>query len=489
VTFDYEYTLGTVWKISLQQIDARSMQLLRILTYLDPDAVAETLFRKGAREHSEIQYLSHTKDWLKTSRILRKQGLCSKANTFYDAATSAGKPGSASQGIATHKLVLELVFRTCSEVQRQEALAQVVALLRSEFPAVSDSQFRLSSFWRECHVLLPQVAAVIERCQSTGLELPYTIVPVVCACGRYLIERRSFEAAENMFNVAQQVCQAHNLQNWEQAQFVKRSLGGIILESSALRSNEAVRMFEEVVSYYEESLAADDPVLGVAYSDLAQALSAKAEYDKAISLCEKALSITAGITCDKTQRDTRFHIHHNMGRIYEMKGMPDEALRLHLFEGDEQGNGLREERSVYGAWNLYAVGNCLQLQKNPRAMETHAKALRIRQELFANHYYTAMSYHKIGQLHLDDGAHEEASGSFQEAEKILCDPLGDTQAELARTLWYWSIAKEGMLKTDEASDLKRRAVDISDCLLGRQGGADRSCTNKDFDELVVYYHR
>jgi hypothetical protein len=41
-----------------------------------------------------------------------------------------------------------------------------------------------------------------------------------------------------------------------------------------------------------------------------------------------------------------FQIHHNMARIYEMKGLPDEALRLHYYQGDAQGNGLRQEQSV-----------------------------------------------------------------------------------------------------------------------------------------------
>ncbi|KAF9773335.1 hypothetical protein IL306_008868 [Fusarium sp. DS 682] len=173
------------------------------------------------------------------------------------------------------------------------------------------------------------------------------------------------------------------------------------MESSVFRCDEAVNIFQDVVSHYEKSRDPNDPVLGVTYSDLAQALTARGDFDEAISLCEKALDIVMKIEDEGKRRDTMFHVHHNMGRIYEMKGMPDEALRLHLYEGDLQGNGLRQEQSVYGAWNLYAVGNCLQLQKDPRAIETHTKALKIREDLLGDHYFTAISYYKLSQLYME----------------------------------------------------------------------------------------
>ncbi|KAF5712823.1 TPR [Fusarium mundagurra] len=384
-----------------ETIGARSIQLLRIMTFFDPDIVPVELLLKGSRNHDDIRYLSEMTAYRGVSRELLKNGLCSKA-TIQIHGYGTGKSAKAqTDGLTTHRLILQTVFCHCSKLEKLEALAHATAMLASEFPSINDNEFRLSKFWRECHMLLPQVHAVLSRCGAAGLDLPSDFIPVLCACGRYLLERRSFDDAERMFVAAKQACKAHGLQDWEQAQFVQRSLAGIILESSVFRCDEAVNILQDVVHHYQKSRDPNDPVLGVTYSDLAQALTARGEFDQAISLCEKALSIVMKIEDEEKRRDTLFHVRHNMGRIYEMKGIPDEALRLHLYEGDPQGNGLRQEQSVYGAWNLYAVGNCLQLQKDPRAIETHAKALKIREDLLGDHYFTAMSYHKLGQLYLE----------------------------------------------------------------------------------------
>ncbi|KAK7413382.1 hypothetical protein QQX98_007759 [Neonectria punicea] len=487
-SLDCEHSLATVWNISLQNIDAQSTQLLRIFPYLDPDGVPVSLLRKGAHGNQDAGYLASATTFLQVSRQLMKHGLCARANVFCDTVSELKSTDPATTAITTHRLVLQTTFHRSSETEKACALAQAVALLVSEFPAVSESQFRLSSLWKECHMLPPHVEAVMARCDENQLQLPSEFVPVLCAGGRYLVERRSFAGAEKFFTTAEDICKAHGLQDWKQAQFVKRSLGGILLESTALRFDEAVR---EVVTHYEATLEPEDPILGVTYSDLAQALTAKGNYDEDISLCKRALSIVSKMKDDKARRDTRFHVHHNMARIYEMMGLPDEAYRLHLFEGDAQGKGLREEQSVYGAWNLYAIGNCLRLQKDPRAMEIHAKALKIRQDLLGDHYYTAISYHKLGQLHLENGQFQEADDAFQQAHKILKDPLGNTEAELARTLWYWSLAKEKLPQEQEksAQELRKEALRTAVSFLNQAGGEEDKWSNDDFDNLVVYYNR
>ncbi|KAK9781070.1 putative NB-ARC domain-containing protein [Seiridium cardinale] len=486
---DDERTLASVWNISLQRIHARSIHLLRILTYFDADAVPVKFLRDGSRAHKGTDYLAAMTTWLQVSRELRKQGLCSNANIYGDLASRPTGTAPIQPGIATHRLLLKTVFHRCSNSEKEIALEHAVAILKSEFPVVSDVAFRLSTRWRECHILLPQVEAVVNRCRAYDLQLPSELVPVLCACGRYLFERRSFKGAERLFSIAQQVCEEHGLREWPESQFVQRSLGGIILESSALRCDEAVVIFRDVVAHYEANSKPDGHILGLTYSDLAQALTAKGAYQEAIALCKKALVIIGNIEDDRSRRDNMFHVHHNMARIYEMQRLPDDALQLHYYQGDAQGNGLRQKHSVYGAWNLYAIGNCLQLQKDPRAMEMHVEALKIRQDLLGDHYYTAISYHKLGQLHLENGAYVDASEAFQEASRILDDPAGDTMAELARSLWYRSVALKLVPEEKNANELKERSVCIRNELMNEQRPVAGDWCNEDFDKLVVYYNR
>ncbi|KAJ0157403.1 Uncharacterized protein HZ326_0329 [Fusarium oxysporum f. sp. albedinis] len=98
-----------------------------------------------------------------------------------------------------------------------------------------------------------------------------------------------------------------------------------------------------------------------------------------------------------------------------------------------------------------------------------------------------MSYHKLGQLYLKGQSCQEASDAFEKAHSILEIPLAGARAELARTLWYWGIAKEGMHEISEAHKLKEKAIRIRAELLSPR--EVKKSVDEEFDNLVVCYNR
>lgn len=97
--------------------------------------------------------------------------------------------------------------------------------------------------------------------------------------------------------------------------------------------------------------------------------------------------------------------------------------------------------------------------------------------------------HKLGSIYLEGGAITDADKAFQEAHKILSDPRGGTEAELARTLWYWGLTKKHLSQEGEALKLKKKVVDIRNALLNQQRVMEDGWMNEEFDKLVVYYNR
>ena len=189
---------------------------------------------------------------------------------------------------------------------------------------------------------------------------------------------------------------------------------------------------------------------------------------------------------DFTPRDMMFHIHHNMARAYEALGNPVEALRLHLDQGDAQGNGLRKENTASGAVNLYAIGNCYLNLGDSRGVDYHIKALKIREALVGDDYLTAISLHKMGVIMYQGGSLEEASNLLERAKGIF-ESSTDAKREVSRTAFHWSFVKRSLGMDDDANLLEDEAWNSR---IEIEGGerVDQS-GSLGFDQLAIYLNR
>ena len=54
---DYEYTLSTVWDISLEKLTSASTHLLGLLSFFDPDEVSEDILLHGSKGLDDEKYM------------------------------------------------------------------------------------------------------------------------------------------------------------------------------------------------------------------------------------------------------------------------------------------------------------------------------------------------------------------------------------------------------------------------------------------------
>ncbi|KAH8665351.1 hypothetical protein BGZ61DRAFT_484443 [Ilyonectria robusta] len=87
--------------------------------------------------------------------------------------------------------------------------------------------------------------------------------------------------------------------------------------------------------------------------------------------------------------------------------------------------------------------------------------------------------------HLADGALNQASQAFGEAHEIQNDPLENTKAELATTLWYWIWQRTNWHNMRKVPKLERRAICTKNSLPNQQRPVDDHWANEEFDNLVV----
>lgn len=76
-------------------------------------------------------------------------------------------------------------------------------------------------------------------------------------------------------------------------------------------------------AHFESTLDPEDPILVPLFlaDNASLDLTAKGEYDEAMTSCEKAVYIASNIEDVRSCRDNMFHIHHNMAQTYKMKVM------------------------------------------------------------------------------------------------------------------------------------------------------------------------
>jgi hypothetical protein len=53
---DYEYTLGTVWEMSMKKLEGDSLTLINLLPYFQPDAIDELILSQGSAALDEPAY-------------------------------------------------------------------------------------------------------------------------------------------------------------------------------------------------------------------------------------------------------------------------------------------------------------------------------------------------------------------------------------------------------------------------------------------------
>ncbi|KAF5686946.1 TPR [Fusarium circinatum] len=503
VNLFYEHSLATVWRVSILKLGKSALKLLRLMTCFDPDGVPESLFWEGAKTlGKELAFLKPGFAYHTAVQDLISRGLITKTET----GATTGYSTTKARSLTVHRLVQETVFHQLSEEEEAGILQEALAILLAVWPVNHEDVFHMNALWPVCSLYLPHVLALEARCRAAPyLNQPSSLVELLFYASWYLYERRMSEFAFPLLETARTIC----ARNGDTDPFFPKLMtayGAVCLECDRLA--DSVTWFSQVVEIYRLrfSECMDQPdktqgdhvwLLATSLSDWGCACTGMGKLEEAERLFLEALSVVEKIRSEKTHKDWRVHIAHNLSRLYTELNQPEESLELQFEYGDEFANGVVAETSQRGALMLYGIGNaCLALvgkggpdssEKRRRGFEYHRRSLRIRQQVCGEHFITAVSLHKVGVLLYEGGDHADASEILERAISIFDQSFMATR-EKARSLFYLSLTKACMGKTAEAESLLSESWAYVEEVTSNKRNADNERDRGLFDSLVLYVH-
>ncbi|KAF7554591.1 hypothetical protein G7Z17_g2758 [Cylindrodendrum hubeiense] len=146
VNLFYEYSLATVWRVSILKLGKNALKLLRLMSYFDPHGVPEFLLWEGSKKSGvpSLKFLKRGFPYHTAVQELISRGLIIKAET----SAVAGYGATKARSLTIHRLVQETVFHQLSEEEQaqllDDALGSILAHVRTVPPTRSWSRGKMS---------------------------------------------------------------------------------------------------------------------------------------------------------------------------------------------------------------------------------------------------------------------------------------------------------------------------------------------------------
>ncbi|MDY9927876.1 tetratricopeptide repeat protein [Methanosarcina sp.] len=272
------------------------------------------------------------------------------------------------------------------------------------------------------------------------------------------------------------------------------------------RYDEAISYYQQVLEIYEKNLGKkyrgvdlviDDLAIAMASNDLANSYLGIGEYEKALTLQQKALDILQ----DEVDEDPG-HIallQQNMALTYQYLGRYDEALELcqEALSVREALLGKGDPEVAKTTENLAAIHQ--HLGNYEEAFALAQRALNIREKkLGPKHPDVATNLSSLGVLCTIMDNLEEALKYNQRAVEIAEEKFEGDHTAFAQTLSNLGATYQYMLRYDDALEAYQRALQITERSLGSDNSilvhtlnnmAETYRKMKNYDEALDFYQR
>ena len=260
---DYEYTLSTVWEISLSKLDGSAYMLQGLLAFLDPDKIDEVILRKDSKSTDlatpQFEFLADEMDLLDAEETLLQVALINKnSNTGI---------------ISVHRLVQAAVMRRLSDEERSKCFSAVIEILTWGFPNTwSEDVGHQHQSWEISEKCLPHVLHLVQQKEQYRLAPndPDIFAQLLLRCCWYLYEREYYDTALRLINES-----LSNFDNKETLAFASAvELRGLV-DMDMNFQDKALDSFVRVMDIRSKLLGPDDgfivaslTTLGIVHTEL-----------------------------------------------------------------------------------------------------------------------------------------------------------------------------------------------------------------------------
>jgi tetratricopeptide (TPR) repeat protein/transcriptional regulator with XRE-family HTH domain len=523
---DHPESVSTTLSLSfekIEQTDQAAADLLRLLAFLDPDAIPEDLLSEGASE------LGPTLEPLVRDALAFDEAL-SVLRTY-----SLVRRHPEAQTLTMHRLVQAILKERMDEQTQRVWAERAVRVVNRAFPDVSE--LRAWATWRrylshaqmcaehierwnmdfpEAARLLHQTGAYLKEraqytqaerflCQARDLRMQMLgpMHPVVAESLHELAElaqhQGRYAQAESLYRQALSIREQtlgpahldvaatlHGLAVFhyyhgpfaQAEQFFKRALAireqalgsehplvATILNDLALLSHDqgkdtqAERLYERALTIFEQTVGPKHPLVAMSTSNLAKLYNDQGRYRLAEPLHRRALIINEE-TLGPEHPHLAFNLH-DLALIHQARGDFAQAERLHrrALAINEQAVG-PDHSDV--ANSLNSLGQCyLEQGRYEQAESLLTRALLILEQTREPYYiYTGHCLRNLGRLYVAQGRYQEAEPLFERALLIFEQTQGPNHPEVAALLEHYAVLLGATQREAEAAQLRARAEAI-----------------------------
>jgi tetratricopeptide (TPR) repeat protein/transcriptional regulator with XRE-family HTH domain len=445
--FDYPHSVATTWSLSFDRIESANQtaaHLLRVCTFLHPDAIPEEIFIEGAGELG-VDFQPLVEDPTSIDRFI---GEILKYSLI--------RRNSNKKTLAIHRLVQAVMLDDMDKETQQRWAERIVRALDRIFPAVKFATLSL------CERYFPHAqscAILIERWDMVFVEAPH----LLRRAGEYLSDRSQFIQAQQYLERALNRCETLPEPLAPELANCLNSLAHLHEIQENFADAEALYLKEQAIC--ENILKPEDPQFIHLLNSIALLYIKKYKLTEAEPLIQRVLAITkAGEGLDP---ETYIYSLHIRAEFYTAKGQYTEAEELY-----RQALALREQSLGLEHPDLSSLLNNLavlyMLQRKFSAAEPFCqRALAISEKVLGpNHHIVAFHLVNLAAINENLGRYDAAEEQYQRAWRIREETLGSEHPEIGTILNNLGLLYNKQEKFADAERHIQSALAISEKVRG-----------------------
>lgn len=196
ITFHYEGSYATLWKVSFESLGKEAKELLEMVALLDPDSIPESLLRDGSKAIDEKPRLSiEAANYRKAVSQLRRHALVTKDVRLHT--------------LSIHRLIQEAITRDWETSKFQSVFNAVSQRVSHCFPRQICGA-SMSKDWGECAKYAPHLLSLARHYQHAKppLERSLDFADVLSHCALYLYEQGQIDGAFGILLLARDTCKS-----------------------------------------------------------------------------------------------------------------------------------------------------------------------------------------------------------------------------------------------------------------------------------------
>jgi len=445
---DHPMSVATTFSLALEQVEhvnPAAADLLRLYSFLHPDAIPEEIISTGAFEPSSpLQPLAND--------LLALDAAITTLRRF-----SLVRRRADTKTLAIHRLVQAVVKDVMDEDTQRLWAECAVRLVNRIFPDLGPMPvYEETSAWLRSQHYYPQAQVCMELIERWNMTSPEAI-RLFAQAGNYFYKLARYSQAEELFRkvlaIRERVVGAEHPD-------VAESLSDLAIFSS-YRGNYAQTelLYQRSLAIFEKTLGPEHPTVAKVLQFLATHYHHRGKYAQVGPLYQRALAILK-----KTLGAEHAEVAENLNdlaRLYVLEGKYAQAEPLY-----QQSLFLYEK--IWGlehfelAITIHNMAELYRYQRRYSEAELwYRRALSLwEQEGSQEHPRVAQILHNMGLLHRDQEKYAQAEMFFQQAQTIYEKTLGPEHPRAAQV--YDDLAQLfiSLGSYAEAESLYRRSLAI-----------------------------